>query len=340
LDLQDNEITSVPPEIGQLVNLQALYLSDNKLTSVPLEIGQLANLRSLILSGNKLITVPSEIGQLANLQELYLSDNDLTSLPPEIGQLANLEELYLSGNALTGLPPEIGRLTNLGYLDLSQNVLTSLPPEIGQLDKLHYLDLRDNALTSLPPGIWQLPNLNDLWLDGNPLEAPPSIPFDSEEYVVYSTLLRTRYVTHNTERIVIEDYTDTHGYIGQNAAKFIQGSLTTLSPDTLRDFLGRNQQGYLLNGPFDVGVEVTLLSDEKLKEMFRDDQGWDRFYEQFPHTPGIVTLSRVGFNATHDQALVYVGNQRHWLAGAGYYVLFTLKDGEWTLEQDVMVWIS
>jgi hypothetical protein len=238
------------------------------------------------------------------------------------------------------LPPEIGRLTSLTRLDLSQNMLTSLPPEIGHLHYLQDLDLRDNVLTSLPPGIWQLPNLGNLWLDGNPLEAPPPIPFDAEEYLVYSTLIRTLYIADNTERVVIKDHTNTRGYIGGSTARFVRGGLPVLSPDTWQDFMDRNQQRYLLTGPFDIGVEVTFLSEEEWKEMFRDHQGWDRFYERFPHAPGIVTLSRVGFNATRDQALVYVGNQRNQRIGAGYYVLLTLRDGEWTLEQDIMEWIS
>ena len=36
-----NQLTSVPAEIGQLAWLKVLYLDDNQLTSVPAEIGQL-----------------------------------------------------------------------------------------------------------------------------------------------------------------------------------------------------------------------------------------------------------------------------------------------------------
>jgi Leucine-rich repeat (LRR) protein len=94
------------------------------------EIGELSNLQVLYLWGNDLTSLPPEIGQLTNLRELNLGVNALTSLPPEIGQLVNLQTLDLGGNALTSLPAEIGQLTNLRELNLHTNPLESPPPEI------------------------------------------------------------------------------------------------------------------------------------------------------------------------------------------------------------------
>ena len=45
MNLGDNQLTSVPAEIGQLTSLRELVLYDNQLTSLPAEIGQLASLR-------------------------------------------------------------------------------------------------------------------------------------------------------------------------------------------------------------------------------------------------------------------------------------------------------
>ena len=66
---------------AQLTNLKRLDLDDNQLTSLPPEIGQLTSLRVLSLSNNQLTSVPAEIGQLTNLQVLRLYSNQLTSLP-------------------------------------------------------------------------------------------------------------------------------------------------------------------------------------------------------------------------------------------------------------------
>jgi len=173
LNLTGSQLTSLPPEIGQLTNLTELNLTGNQLTSLLPEIGQLTNLTELNLWRNQLTSLPPEIGQLTNLTELYLGGNQLTSLPPEIFQLKNLTGLYLFYNQLTSLPPEIFQLTNLTELNLSENQLTSLPPEIFQLTNLTELNLSENQLTSLPPEIVQLKNLTELDLSYNPLKSPP-----------------------------------------------------------------------------------------------------------------------------------------------------------------------
>ena len=41
LYLSNNQLQSIPPEIGQLHMLQKLYLYNNQLQSIPPEIGQL-----------------------------------------------------------------------------------------------------------------------------------------------------------------------------------------------------------------------------------------------------------------------------------------------------------
>jgi small GTP-binding protein len=127
LDLNNNQLTSVPPEIAKLTSLIRLDLSDNPLTSVP-----------------------PEVAKLTKLTDLHLNYNQLTSVPPEITRLTNLTYLDLSNNQLTSVPPEITRLTNLTYLDLFNNPLTSLPPEIVKLTDLTHLDLRFNQLP-IPP---------------------------------------------------------------------------------------------------------------------------------------------------------------------------------------------
>ena len=120
LDLSNSGLTgSIPMEIGDLINLEILYLNENQLTG----------------------EIPSEIGNLINLSKLNLSYNSLTgSIPTEIGNLINLERLHLHENQLTGeIPSEIGNLINLSQLNLSDNQLSGLiPNEICSLDVTWY----------------------------------------------------------------------------------------------------------------------------------------------------------------------------------------------------------
>jgi Leucine-rich repeat (LRR) protein len=78
-----------------------LELDDNLLTVLPPEIGQLTNLRRLELGGNQLTALPPEIGQLTNLWRLELGGNQLSALPREIANLlSGVWELGLAGNPL------------------------------------------------------------------------------------------------------------------------------------------------------------------------------------------------------------------------------------------------
>ena len=154
LDLSSLNLTSLPPELGDLSNIVGLYLSKNQLKSLPPELGQLSNLTRLYLDQNQLTSLPPELGQLSKLSRLYLDRNQLTNLPPELGQLLSLRGLYLDQNQLTSLPKELGEINKLTELSLSQNQLTILPPELGQLPRLTRLHLDQNpSLVSPPPEV-------------------------------------------------------------------------------------------------------------------------------------------------------------------------------------------
>ena len=77
LDLDYNNLTTLPPEIARFRLLQFLDLSDNNLTMLPPEIGNLPYLYSLHLQNNLLTTLPSQIGNLKKLQKLSLINNKL-----------------------------------------------------------------------------------------------------------------------------------------------------------------------------------------------------------------------------------------------------------------------
>ncbi|MBS4165273.1 Uncharacterized protein NEOC65_000326 [Neochlamydia sp. AcF65] len=168
LDLDEElDLTILPPEIGQLSQLQTLNLSNNQLTTLPPEIGQLSQLQGLWLYNNQLTAIPAEIGQLTKLEVLNLGDNQLTALPAEIGQLTKLQSLALCRNQFTIIPAEIWQLSQLQMLTLSDNQLTIIPAEIGQLSQLQSLNLSNNQLTIIPAEIGQLSHLDTLWLSNN-----------------------------------------------------------------------------------------------------------------------------------------------------------------------------
>ncbi len=105
LVLFDNLLSgSIPPELGNLTNLQSLQIYFNRLTGpIPPELGSLTNLTSLDLSSNQLIgSIPPELGKLTSVNLLILTRNQLSgSIPPEFGNLTSLEILDTSDNQLS-----------------------------------------------------------------------------------------------------------------------------------------------------------------------------------------------------------------------------------------------
>ena len=107
LSLSGNQFEELPTTlISSLPWLRYLDLSNNKLQSLPPEIGQLRNLSSLDLAQNQLTTISDEIGQLEKLRRLDLAQNQLTTIPDEIGLLQRLSYFYIEDNPLDGPMPE------------------------------------------------------------------------------------------------------------------------------------------------------------------------------------------------------------------------------------------
>jgi hypothetical protein len=80
IDLYSNELSgTIPSELGNLANLEYLYLGWNQLSgSIPAELSDLINLEYLNLYYNQLSGgIPSELGNLANLRTLELGQNRL-----------------------------------------------------------------------------------------------------------------------------------------------------------------------------------------------------------------------------------------------------------------------
>ena len=177
LDLRWNGLRGlIPPELGDLAQLDTLILFDNRLSGpIPPELGNLAKVRLVVLAANDLEgPIPAELGGLASVEELHLHFNRLTAVPPELGALKRLRQLNLSFNQLTSAPPELGGLASLMRLGLWSNELTSVPPELGQLSNLEVLDLDENRLASIPPELARLENLAELWLASNELTTLPA----------------------------------------------------------------------------------------------------------------------------------------------------------------------
>ncbi|NOY97481.1 MAG: T9SS type A sorting domain-containing protein [Chlorobi bacterium] len=185
IDLRENNLNGqIKPGIGELKNLEELYLSSNLLSgNLPPELMSLPKLRMLYLSRNNFSgTIPAGLSNLNLLEELYLFSNQLEgSIPEGIGNLTQLKVLNAGSNKLTGtIPTTIGGCVKLELLDLGGNQLSgSIPNEIAGLHNLAQLILSSNELTGpIPDVIGGLPSLEKLSISNNKLTG--QIPLEIE----------------------------------------------------------------------------------------------------------------------------------------------------------------
>ncbi|KAM9370853.1 E3 ubiquitin-protein ligase LRSAM1 [Phaethornis superciliosus] len=109
LDLHDNQLASLPPDIGQLTSLQVLNLERNLLTSLPQSIGDLAQLQMLNVKGNKLKELPGSVSGWQRLCTLDVSENSLQELPRVLAHVRTLQMLTLDASSMIYPSPDICR---------------------------------------------------------------------------------------------------------------------------------------------------------------------------------------------------------------------------------------
>ncbi len=105
----DAGYNTIPPEIGQLVNLEVLIITNKGFTGeIPPEIGNLKKLHTMRLYGNEFNgELPSELFTLDSLYNLELNDNQFTGeIPSSIGDLTKLRFVRLQDNQFSGTIPE------------------------------------------------------------------------------------------------------------------------------------------------------------------------------------------------------------------------------------------
>jgi len=174
------------------------------------------------------------------------------------------------------------------------------------------------------------------------LPTPTAPDIETEEEAVYAALFEEMYGEPQMLALMAE--TETSPMSTENTdstLEYVLSQMSEVDEETVAGFRVRNDAAYPLRPDMDLGLPYVLLTRDDVDEIFDvNTSGWDVFYTRYPNSPGLTSVSRVGFNADFTQALVYIGTQSHWLAGSGHYVLLEKTGGRWQVEQQVMTWIS
>lgn len=158
LDLSNNQLTTLPPELKQLSKLKIIFASNNNFRTLPEVLGQCPNLEMVGFKSNQINWVP-ENSLPPKLRWLILTDNQLQTLPDSLGERPRLQKLALAGNLLTHLPETMSQLSNLELVRISANKLTQCPEQLLALPKLAWFAFAGNPFSQSTDRVNSVPNL-------------------------------------------------------------------------------------------------------------------------------------------------------------------------------------
>ena len=96
-----------------------------------------------------------------------------------------------------------------------------------------------------------------------------------------------------------------------------------------------------MKAEFGDGLSHNLVAQEEIDKFFKKGhKGWDRFYKLHPKAAGFWSFSRPGYDVAHDEAVLYVSHSCGWLCGTGHLYFLVKQNGQWSVRNRTMLWIS
>src|SRR6185312_5949100 len=126
------------------------------------------------------------------------------------------------------------------------------------------------------------------------------------------------------KNLVIESRTDLHlVHLGSSYPEFVESLLKEASdivPDEMiRDFGDKNRRTHPVWPELTRLLAAELMGPEEGGAIFSEDAdtNWRNFYEAYPGSAGLITVSRVGLSPDKKRALFYLGEVRGSQDGHG-----------------------
>jgi len=151
LHLFDNAIQQLNGTVlGSMSGLTTLNLNNNQIESLPAEVGRLINLEILSIESNQLRELPTEICFLTKLKELRIARNQINKLPRQMYFMKELRKFYAYKNNLEDLPNGLCKCLKLEVVDVSANKLRLFPAHLLRLRLKELYCEENNLLKHLP----------------------------------------------------------------------------------------------------------------------------------------------------------------------------------------------
>jgi hypothetical protein len=192
------------------------------------------------------------------------------------------------------------------------------------------------------PTLRSVPTLAVLLLAFSAAYAAETESVPPEEYPIYDLVIEKKFLTSQTELVLIDRLTVTN-LGGEDWHQFFGGAIPA---DTLTDFLHKARRPARLESRFTLGVRYRFVTGDKIEEpevflpaipVARPQSRGTRFD---PTRIGVLRFSRVGFNRQENVALVYVGDHRPDGSGGGFLILLRRSGQAWQIVETEVLWVA
>ena len=195
-------------------------------------------------------------------------------------------------------------------------------------------------------------------------QSSESSPVEAEEYAAYSAFINQKYIPYystpmytlqgalvedgkldkNGKLVILastqQEFANVVGVSRNLLQGFLRGEANQDAEETFDDLINKSGQPVQLRNAFDLTVRYELAgnkaSDRDLYKL-----KWDReeFLNRFPHSKGLLSFSRVGFNPARTKAVFLLaqldlnhGRDRH-PSESTYLVLLNKERGQWKVNK-------
>lgn len=199
----------------------------------------------------------------------------------------------------------------------------------------------------------QLIRHNSLTVNNNTDVSPVTLGrlnSDEDANEIYRLLVHRKFIFNDEIKLIVLQAETTGCPMYENESVKEEFRVTESFHQMLNEWMPEAElqtlDNYLLNNKtrqelkvWNLGLNYVIVRNSDLPDG-KFENFWDSFYKKYPHSPGLVVFSKVGFNDRHDQAFVYVGRSCGGLCGGGDYVLLNKVNGEWVVRDEQNLWVS
>ena len=156
----NNGLKSLPKEIGNLTNLEQLFIANSEIEELPDEVANLISCTDVeIYNCPKMVKFPMALAKMPNVALMNLANNRQWSSEEVLKGLKGLSTgpsrekiqiLYLNENNLEVVPKEIKNMKKLGMIDFSSNKIHTIEEAWGNDIKPVQIYFDNNRLSEFP----------------------------------------------------------------------------------------------------------------------------------------------------------------------------------------------